>query len=51
MGTVATRISQAKKLENITEDIMDKVHKDELKIRPKLYFVIGSLMTFIGLFS
>lgn len=28
---------------------MDRIHQDKIKIRPRVYFVIGSLLTFVGL--
>jgi magnesium-transporting ATPase (P-type) len=40
-----------KELKNITENIMGQINQGKLKMRPKLYFIIGSLMTFIGLIS
>jgi hypothetical protein len=40
-----------KELKNITENIMRQINQGKLKMRPKLYFIIGSLMTFIGLIS
>jgi uncharacterized BrkB/YihY/UPF0761 family membrane protein len=38
-----------KELKNITQNIMNKIHHDKIKMRPKAYFVIGSLFSFIGL--
>ena len=40
-----------KELENITNDIMDQIHDDKIKMRPKIYFIVGSILTFIGLVS
>ncbi len=38
-----------KELKNITQGVMDKIHHDKIKMRPKAYFVIGSLLSFMGL--
>lgn len=39
----------SKEIKNITESVMDKIHQDKIKIKPKIYFVIGSIFAFIGL--
>ena len=39
----------SKELKNITGAVMNKIHHGEIKMRPKLYFVVGSLLTFLGL--
>jgi hypothetical protein len=39
----------SKELKNITEAVMNKIHDGEIKMRPKVYFIIGSLLTFLGL--
>ncbi|MDP2815415.1 MAG: hypothetical protein Q8O19_01915, partial [Rectinemataceae bacterium] len=36
-------------LKNITGSVMERIHQDKIKMRPRVYFVIGSLLTFIGL--
>jgi hypothetical protein len=38
-----------KELKNITESVMGKIRKGEIKMRPRSYFVAGSVLTFIGL--
>ncbi len=38
-----------KELRNITENIMNQINRDKLKMRPKVYFMLGSILTFIGL--
>jgi hypothetical protein len=38
-----------KELKNIAETVMDKIHHDEIKMRPRIFFVIGSLLAFSGL--
>lgn len=30
---------------------MDKIHGDKIKMKPKVYFVVGSILTFVGLVS
>ncbi len=30
---------------------MDQIHNEKIKMRPKIYFVIGSILTFVGLVS
>jgi uncharacterized BrkB/YihY/UPF0761 family membrane protein len=39
----------SKEIKNIKEDIMNQIHKEKIKIKPKIYFVIGSIFTFTGL--
>jgi len=39
----------SKELKNIKKDIMSQIESGKLKMRPKLYFVIGSVLTFVGL--
>jgi hypothetical protein len=39
----------SKELKNITENVMDKIHHDKIKIRPKAYFIFGSFLAFLGL--
>ncbi len=39
----------SKELKNITESVMEKIHQGEVKMRPKMYFIIGSVLTFLGL--
>lgn len=39
----------SKELKNITGAVMDRIHQGKIKMRPRVYFVIGSLLTFIGL--
>jgi magnesium-transporting ATPase (P-type) len=40
-----------KELKNIAEEIMKKIDMGEIKMRPKGYFIMGSIFTFIGLVS
>ncbi len=39
----------SKELKNIAENVMNQIHQDKIKMRPKIYFIIGSIFTFIGL--
>jgi uncharacterized membrane protein len=39
----------SKELKNITESVMDQIHEGKIKMKPKIYFIIGSILTFIGL--
>lgn len=41
----------SKELKNITEDVMNQIHQGKAKIKPKIYFIIGSILTFAGLIS
>ncbi|MEI6587795.1 MAG: hypothetical protein WCO05_02505 [Candidatus Moraniibacteriota bacterium] len=38
-----------KEVENISSAVMDKIHKGQIKMRPRSYFLLGSLLVFIGL--
>lgn len=40
-----------KELKNITENVMNQIHEGKAKMKPKIYFIIGSILTFIGLIS
>lgn len=39
----------SKDIKNITEEIMVKIQKGQLKMRPKIYFILGSFLSGIGL--
>ncbi len=39
----------SKELRDITGLVMNKIDNHEIKMRPKIYFVIGSALTFLGL--
>ena len=41
----------SKELKNITESVMNKIHQDDIKMKPKIYFILGSVLTFVGLIS
>ncbi len=36
-------------LNNITKQVMGRIHTEHIKMRPRWYFVLGSLATFVGL--
>lgn len=36
-------------LNNITKQVMGRIHSEHIKMRPRSYFVLGSLATFTGL--
>lgn len=38
-----------KEIKNISDQIMSKIHDGKLKMRPRVYFVFGSILTFVGL--
>ena len=40
-----------KELKNIAEEIMKKIDMGEIKMKPRGYFIMGSIFTFIGLVS
>lgn len=37
-----------KELKNITRSVMDRIHSDKIKMHTRVYFVIGSILTFSG---
>ncbi|MFA6386411.1 MAG: hypothetical protein WCW04_01405 [Candidatus Paceibacterota bacterium] len=39
----------SKELKKTTEEIMSKIHKGQIKMRPRLYFVFGYIFAIIGL--
>ncbi len=39
----------SEELKNITGSVMDKIHHDKIQMRPRVYFIIGTTLTFIGL--
>jgi len=39
----------SKELNKTTEEIMSKIHKGQIKMRPRLYFILGYLLTIGGL--
>jgi len=36
-------------LNDITKHVMGRIHTEQIKMRPRLYFILGSLATFVGL--
>ena len=41
----------SKELNNITDNIMNQIHDNKIKMRSKSYFIVGSILTFVGLAS
>jgi len=39
----------SKELKNITNIVMNKIHEGKIKMHSRMYFVVGSLLTFVGL--
>jgi uncharacterized protein YacL len=39
----------SKDLKNITENVMNQIHQGKAKMKPKIYFIIGSILTLVGL--
>lgn len=40
-----------KELKNITENVMAQIQTGQVKMKPKIYFILGSILTFLGLIS
>ncbi len=40
-----------KGIKNMTENIMSQIKQGKIKMRPRIYYVLGSILTFIGLAS
>ncbi|MFA6158575.1 MAG: hypothetical protein WC763_03045 [Candidatus Paceibacterota bacterium] len=41
----------SKELKDITDDIMGQIHDRKIKMRPRMCFIAGSILTFVGLVS
>ena len=41
----------SKKEINIQENVMKKIHENKISMKPKSYFILGSLFTFVGLIA
>jgi len=39
----------SKELKDLTSVVMDKIHNKDIKMRPKIYFIAGSVFAFVGL--
>lgn len=39
----------SKELKNIADNVMNQIRQDKLKMRPKIYFIAGSIFTFVGM--
>lgn len=40
-----------KELKDIENTVMNQIHQGNIKMRPKAYFIFGSILTFVGLVS
>ena len=40
-----------KEIKDIKDNVMDQIHEHKLKMRPRIYFVVGSFFAFVGLIS
>jgi len=40
-----------REVKNIKASVMDQIHNEDIKMRPKVYFIAGSILTFVGLVS
>ena len=38
----------SKEIKNVKEEVMSQIHQGKLKMRPKIYFVISSILAFFG---
>jgi hypothetical protein len=38
----------SEELKNVTENVMNQIHQGKIKMKPKIYFIIGSILTFLG---
>ena len=38
-----------KETHNLVNSVMERIHEDKIKIRPKIYSILGSLFLFLGL--
>ena len=36
---------------NISTAVMEKIHKGQIKMRPRIYFILGSILIFFGLIA
>lgn len=41
----------SKELKNITDPIMSQIRDNKIRMRPRMYFIVGSILTFVGLIS
>jgi len=39
----------SKELKDISKNVMNQIHEGKAKMKPRIYFVIGSILTFLGL--
>lgn len=36
-------------INDITEQVMGRIHREKIKMRPRIFFIAGSILTFLGL--
>lgn len=41
----------SKEIKNITENVMNQIHQGKAKMKPRIYFIVGSILTLVGLIS
>jgi len=41
----------SKELKDVAVNVMEKIHSGQVKMKPRIFFIIGSVLTFIGLVS
>ncbi|MEI8175199.1 MAG: hypothetical protein WCG28_04590 [bacterium] len=41
----------SKELKDITENVMGQIHQGKAKMKPRIYFIVGSILTLVGLVS
>jgi len=41
----------SEELKNITENVMNQIHLGKIKMKPRIYFILGSIFTFLGSIS
>ncbi|HBM45820.1 MAG: hypothetical protein UT05_C0002G0022 [Parcubacteria group bacterium GW2011_GWF2_38_76] len=41
----------SKELKNIGDEVMAKIREGQVKMKPKYYFIVGSVLSFVGLVS
>ncbi|NCQ06556.1 MAG: hypothetical protein GW815_03295 [Candidatus Moranbacteria bacterium] len=39
----------SEELKSVTRNVMERIHHEKITMRPRIYFIFGSVLTFIGL--
>jgi len=39
----------SEELKNVTKSVLERIHHEKITMRPRIYFVLGSMLAFIGL--